>query len=125
ETPRPDAPPPRAHWFNFRRLWSTLQTPTVGRLVLTFFLATLGFAGFEGTLALLNKELGYGEQTNYWIFAYVGFVLMLTQGFLYRRLVKTYHEVALMRLGVGFMFLGLAGLAAVAISDKDLTLRAP
>ena len=47
-------------------LLSTLQTPTVGRLVLTFFLATLGFAGFEGTLALLNKELGYNEQSNYY-----------------------------------------------------------
>src|SRR4029079_5383846 len=125
ETPRPDAPPPRAHWFNFRRLSSALQTPTVGRLVLTFFLATFGFAGFEGTLALLNRELGYTEQTNYWIFAYVGFVLMLTQGFLYRRLVKKYHEVSLMRFGVGFMFLGLVGLAAVAMSNQELCLRAP
>jgi MFS family permease len=125
ETRRPGILAPRRNWLDVRGLWSTLQTPTVGRLVLTFFLATFGFAGFEGTLALLNRELGYNEQTNYWIFAYVGFVLMLTQGFLYRRLVKKYHEVPLMRLGVGFMFLGLAGLAAVAISDKDLTLRAP
>ena len=31
---------------------------------------------------------GYSEQTNYWVFAYVGFVLMLTQGCLYRRLVE-------------------------------------
>jgi MFS family permease len=67
--------------------------------------------------------LGYDEQANYWIFAYVGFVLMLTQGFLYRRLVKKYHEVPLMRFGVGFMFLGLAGLAVVAMSDSGMALR--
>lgn len=125
ETRRPDTLAPRRNWLDVRGLWSTLQTPTVGRLVLTFFLATFGFAGFEGTLALLNRELGYNEQTNYWIFAYVGFVLMMTQGFIYRRLVKKYHEVPLMRLGVGFMFLGLAGLAAVAMSSRDLSLRAP
>jgi MFS transporter, DHA1 family, tetracycline resistance protein len=125
ETRRPDVLAPRRNWLDVHGLLSTLQTPTVGRLVLTFFLATFGFAGFEGTLALLNKELGYSERTNYWIFAYVGFVLMLTQGFLYRRLVKKYHEVTLMRLGVGFMFLGLVGLAAVAMSGSELSLRAP
>ena len=42
---------PRRNWLDIRGLFSTLKTPTVGRLVLTFFLATLGFAGFEGTLA--------------------------------------------------------------------------
>jgi MFS transporter, DHA1 family, tetracycline resistance protein len=125
ETRRPDVLSPRRSWLNVHGLFSTLQTPTVGRLVLTFFLATFGFAGFEGTLALLNKSLGYTEQTNYWIFAYVGFVLMLTQGFLYRRLVKKYHEPTLMRLGVGFMFLGLVGLAAVAMSEQHVSLRAP
>ena len=71
----------------------------------------------------MNKELGYSEQTNYWIFAYVGFVLMLTQGFLYRKLVKKHHEVKLMRIGVGFMFLGLVGLAVVAMADKEMSLR--
>ena len=124
ETRRPDTLAPRRNWLDVHGLWSTLQTPTVGRLVLTFFLATFGFAGFEGTLALLNEDLGYNEQANYWIFAYVGFVLMLTQGFLYRRLVKRHHEVWLMWLGVGFMFLGLVGLAAVAMSAQGLSLRA-
>ena len=123
ETRRPDTLAPRRNWLDVRGLLSTLQTPTVGRLVLTFFLATFGFAGFEGTLALLNKELGYNEQANYWIFAYVGFVLLLTQGFLYRRLVKKYSEVTLMRLGVGVMFLGLVGLAAVAMSDPGHSMR--
>jgi MFS family permease len=125
ETRQPDSLSPRRTWLDLHGLFSTLRTPTVGRLVLTFFLATFGFAGFEGTLALLNKELGYNEQTNYWIFAYVGFVLMLTQGFLYRRLVMKYHEVSLMRLGVAFMFLGLVGLAAVAMSSREQSLRAP
>ncbi|HEX3150316.1 MAG TPA: MFS transporter [Gemmataceae bacterium] len=124
ETRREDSLSPRRNWLDVRGLFSTLQTPTVGRLVTTFFLATFGFAGFEGTLALLNQEIyPKNDEINYWIFAYVGFVLMLTQGFLYRKLVKKHHEVRLMRVGVGFMFLGLVGLAAVAMADQEMQLR--
>jgi MFS family permease len=118
ETRRADTPSRRG-WLDLRGLYSTLRTPTVGILVLTFFLTTFGFAGFEATISLLTQELGYGDRENFWIFAYVGFVLLLTQGFLYRRLVKKYHEVPLMRLGVGFMFLGLVGLAAVAMAGDS------
>jgi MFS family permease len=122
ETRQPGVLSPRRGWLDVNGLFSTLKTPTVGVLVLTFFLATFGFAKFEATLSLLTDTMGYRDQDNFWIFAYVGFVLMLTQGFLYRRLVKKYHEVRMMQLGVGFMFMGLAGLAAVAMA-KDPTLR--
>jgi DHA1 family tetracycline resistance protein-like MFS transporter len=115
----------KRNWLDFRGLLSTLNTPTVGTLVLIFFLATLGFAKFEATLGLLNKELGYtDERSNFFIFAYVGFVLMLTQGGLYRRLVKKkIHELVLMRWGVGFMFLGLIGLTAVLLATDDNSMR--
>src|SRR5262249_27538900 len=122
ETARPGSLAPRRGWLDLRGLTSTLKTPTVGILVLTFFLATFGFAGFEATLSLLTRDMGYGDQDNFWIFAYVGSILMITQAAIYRRVVKKYHEVQLMRLGVGFMFLGLVGLAAVAMGG-DTSLR--
>ena len=114
ETLTPGVQGPRRNWIDPKAMFSTLQTPTVGLLVLTFFLATFGFAEFEGTLSLLTKDFDYSNESNAWIFAYVGFVLMLTQGLIYRRLVKKIDEVKLMRIGVAFMFLGLAGLAVVA-----------
>ena len=58
ETRRPDSLAHRRSWLDVRRLHSTLKTPTVGVLVLIFFLSTFGFAGFEGTLALLNRDSG-------------------------------------------------------------------
>jgi DHA1 family tetracycline resistance protein-like MFS transporter len=119
ETKRPDVLSPRRNWFDFRGMGNSLRTPTVGVLVLTFFLATFGFAKFEATLALLTKDFGYTDEGNFWIFAYVGFVLLLTQGFIYRRLKNKYHEVALIRLGVAFMFFGLVGLAAVALARES------
>lgn len=124
ETRRPDSLAHRRHWLDVRGLLSTLKTPTVGVLVLIFFLSTFGFAGFEGTLALLNRDLGYTEADNYLIFAYVGFVLVLGQG-LYRGMARKYNEVKMMRLGVALMLLGLVGLTAVALSAADSSLRTP
>ena len=123
ETRMPGVPGARRKWIDPKAMFSTLQTPTVGLLVLVFFLATFGFAEFEGTVSLLTKDFGYSDEANFWVFAYVGFVLMLTQGLIYRRLVKKIDEVKLMRVGVGFMFLGLAGLAVVAIVGPDAPLR--
>lgn len=123
ETRRPGVLSTRRNWINVEWLWSTLKSPTVGVLVLTFFLATFGFAIFESTLALYTHDaLGYATEKVFWIFAYVGFVLMFTQGYIYRKLKNKYHEVTMIRFGVGFMFLGLAGLATVALAS-ELPLR--
>jgi MFS transporter, DHA1 family, tetracycline resistance protein len=123
ETRRPGVLSTRRNWLDLHGLFSTLKSPIVGVLVLTFFLATFGFAIFESTLALYTHDaLNYATENVFWIFAYVGFVLMFTQGYLYRKLKNKYHEVTLIRLGVGFMFLGLAGLATVAIGN-ELPLR--
>lgn len=124
ETLKPGEPSGhRRGWLNITNLFSTLRTPTVGLLVLVFFLATFGFAKFEATLALLTKDFGYTDRDNAWIFAYVGFVLMLTQGGLYRRLKNKMTELQLMRLGVGLMFLGLVGLAIAGLAEKDASFR--
>ena len=122
ESRTPSGPGAKRSWLNVGQLFETLRTPTVGILVLIFFLATFGFAKFEGTLALLTADFHYTETQTFWIFAYVGFVLMMTQGFFYRKLVKKHGEVACMRFGVGFMFLGLAGIAAVVLG-QDMPLK--
>jgi MFS family permease len=111
-------PPGGAHikrsLLDLNGLFDTLRTPTVGLLVLAFFLTTFGFANFEGTLSLLTLDaFKFSREDNYLIFAYIGLVLMLTQGFVYRRLVKKLHEVKLMRIGIIAMFLGLSGLASM------------
>jgi MFS family permease len=119
-------------WAGVRRV---LQMPSVGVLVLTFFLATIAFGGLESTLSLVNRLLLTGEEltrearhqlltkeaartterANFLVFAYVGFVLMLTQGLVYRRFAARVGEVRFMRLGVVFMALGLAGAVAILL----------
>ena len=65
-----------------------------------------GFGSFETTLSLINRDaLRLPDEKNYLLFAYVGFVLMLTQGVLYRRLANRLSEVTFMTLGLVFMTL--------------------
>jgi MFS family permease len=102
------APPVQRRWFDARAFVAVLRTPAVGPIVLIFFLATLGFGGFEPTLALLLKDaLGLDVDDTFLVFAYVGFVLALTQGLFYRRLARRLNEVTLMALGLVLMALGL------------------
>jgi MFS family permease len=115
ETRRPGAAPLDRKWFNWHGIQLALRTPALAPVVLTFFLATLGFASFEVTLALLNKDaLGLPARHNVFVFAYVGFVLMLTQGFLYRRLARRLSEETFMGIGITLMALGVGSLGGVS-----------
>jgi MFS family permease len=121
----------RRNWFDWRSLGNVLRTPSVGLLVVTFFLATFAFGGLESTLALVNKLLLTGEvekgmelskeaartteRSNFLVFAYVGLVLMLIQGLVYRRLVPRVGEVRFLRAGTVLMAVGLAGAVVVLL----------
>jgi DHA1 family tetracycline resistance protein-like MFS transporter len=99
----------RRHLLDPSAIRHALADPAIGPVVLTFFMASLGFGAFEVTLALFLKDtFGYGENDSFLIFAYIGFVLMLTQGGLYRRLASRVSETTFIGLGIFFMMLGVA-----------------
>jgi MFS family permease len=60
------------------------------------------------------------ESKNFLIFAYIGFVLMLVQGLIYRRFVRRVGEVPFLRVGVLLMGLGLFGAAVVLLVRETL-----
>jgi MFS family permease len=71
-------------------------------------------AGFESTLALFTeKAFGMADDSNFLVFAAIGFVLLLAGG-CYRPLAKRLPEQRLLTTGVGLMLAGMAALAAVA-----------
>jgi MFS family permease len=126
ETLRTGSAAGRRDWIRFGVTFEVLRMPVVGALVVTFFLATLAFGSLESTLALVNQYLLSGgdvvrmdqmgpEQLekiireSSLIFAYVGLMLMLVQGFIYRRFVNRVGELRFMRIGVALMLLGLCG----------------
>ena len=101
-------------FFSVGRTASVLMMPTVGALVLTYFLSIFAFANFEATLALLTKEaFGMADNDNFLVFAFIGVVLMFAGG-LYRPLAQRLPETRLLTAGVFLMILGLGGLGVIA-----------
>jgi MFS family permease len=99
-----------------------LKSPALGPLILTYFLAIFAFANFEATLSLFSEYVFHMDRkSNSLLFAYVGFVLMLAQGGFYRRLAGKRTELSLMTTGVTLMFLGLGGVAAIALTASSDT----
>ena len=101
-------------WLDTSAVRTALRTPTVIRILLLGVLATAAFAMFESTLAILTGERhGLDERGNGWVFAWIGFCLILSQGMLVRRLMPKIGEVRLIQLGTlllggGFLLLTLA-----------------
>ena len=114
------APPLDRRWIDVRAMRSTLSTPAIAPVILAFFMATIGFASFESTLSLLNKDaLKLEDRYNFLLFAYVGFVLLLTQGYLYRKLAKKLDEPTLMTIGIWLMGLGVLLLGGVTYASFE------
>jgi len=116
----PTATPAARRLFDLAAWRSVLTNPSLAPVVLTFFLATIGFGVFESTLSLLIQyvfdiKLDDTKGRLFWLFAYVGFVLLVAQGFLYRRLAKRLSEVTFMAIGIVLMSVGVLGLGGVGL----------
>lgn len=117
ESLNPGSKPRDSHWLDLTSLKQALGRPSIGLILLTMFLTTLAFAQFESTLSLLTDYLGLADRDNYLVFAYIGFVLSLSQGFLVRRLLPRLGELVMSLLGTSLMTVGL--LAVAAAGDQE------
>ena len=75
------------------------------------FITTFAFAQFESTLSLLTREFGYSSKRNFLLFAYIGIILMIGQGFLVRRFLPKIGEHRMALLGVAMMIVGFVLIA--------------
>lgn len=108
--------------LDFSAIRAALTNPAIAPVILTFFLASLGFSAFEVTLSLLLKDaFHFPMENSFLIFAYVGFALLLTQGVFYRRLAKRVSEPTFMAFGIVFMGGGVGTLGAVALLGTQAT----
>lgn len=120
ETLPPGPKPPRTG-FDLRRTLAVLRDPAVGPLIVIYFLVIFAFANFEGTLSLFTgSAFGLKADDNFLVFAYIGFVLMVAQGGIYRPLAGRRSEDYFLKLGTGLMLLGMGGLVLVAYGTYQL-----
>lgn len=98
--------PIQSRWQLWKRY--ARRTP-LNYLILVFFLSTLAMAHMEATLFLLVKDkLDWGLQEASLGFAYVGILMIFTQGFLVRRFLPFFGERVFLILGLSMMGVGLA-----------------
>ncbi|MDA0831833.1 MAG: MFS transporter [Planctomycetota bacterium] len=107
ESLKSDSRPSGHHWLDISSLRMALGRPSIGVILATMFLTTFAFAQFEVTLSLLTQHLGLGQRYNFYVFAYIGFILALSQGFLVRRLLPIWGENRLALIGTVLMSIGL------------------
>ncbi|MFM9058437.1 MAG: MFS transporter [Planctomycetaceae bacterium] len=108
----------------FARTAAVLAMPSIGALVLVYFLAIVAFANFEATLARLTKSaFGMDDDGNFLVFAFIGLMLLLAGG-AYRPLAKRLPETRLLAAGVVLMMLGLGLIGCVAWAFRDGTATA-
>jgi MFS family permease len=116
ESLRPGSSSAARPWLSLKSLRSALAVPTIGTLLATFFVATFAFANFEGTLARLTQDtFGLSDRYNFYLFAYIGFLLSLAQGLLVRRLIPIVGEVVMTVTGAALMGGGLLGIGFSAV----------
>ena len=100
-------------WFGWSGIKKALTSSAIAPVVLLFFLTIFGFGALESTLSLMLEDLGFSKKDSFLIFAYIGFVLLVAQGFLYRRLARRLSEVAFVAMGIPILALGVGSLGAV------------
>jgi MFS family permease len=122
ESLRSGATAERRAWLNIGAIRDAFDIPTVGSLLILFFITTFAFAQFESTLSRLTAKLEINEQRNFWFFSYLGLTLCFMQGLVVRRLVTRLGEPLMIILGTIFLGVGLwlVSLAAEEHSVKFL-----
>lgn len=116
ESMRRDRPPGRHPLLNIHGFKEAFSIPSVGMLIVLFFLSTYAFAQFESTLSRLTEHVYHlSDRYNFYIFTYLGFSLALIQAGLVRRLAPLWGEPKMILVGA---ILALVGLALVSLSAK-------
>lgn len=82
--------------------------PAIGRTNLAYFVFMFAFAGMEFTLTFLGADrFAFSPAQNAWMMVFVGFILVLVQGGLVRRLAPRFGERRIATTGLGIVSIGL------------------
>ncbi|WP_415062333.1 MFS transporter [Bdellovibrio sp.] len=96
----------------FSVMWHYLNQKTVGPLMTVFLLSSLAMSSMEATLILfMGEKYQWDVKQVSFGFAYIGVIIVFTQGFLVRRLLPKWGERKVLRLGLILLALGLTGIA--------------
>lgn len=100
---------PRPNRWNL--ILEKISVKTVGQLIGIFFLLSFAMSSMEATLVLFMKDqFSWGIREVSFGFAYIGIILILTQGVIVRRLIPLIGERKTLLTGLVFFSLGFLGI---------------
>jgi MFS family permease len=109
---RASTDPPVRRASRFASMLRYLGQPTLGPLMLVYFAGSFAMAHMEATLFLyMQDRFGWDLMKASFGFAYVGAVMVFTQGYLIRKLLPKFGEARLLPSGQILAMLGFAGMA--------------
>ncbi len=112
----------------FLIIYEKLKIPVVSPLTVVFFLVSFSMSAMEATLVLyMSEKFAWGIKEVSYGFAYIGVVIVFTQGFLIRRFLPKWGERVVLRIGTLAFFLGMLLIAlapSVAVMGIAMTLVA-
>lgn len=100
----------------FKQIWLALRRDSIRAVLMAIFFVNVAFSGLQSNFALLTlTRFNMGPQQNALIFVYIGVLSIIMQGFVVRRIPKTWNPVSLARNGLFVMAIGfyLVSLAQV------------
>lgn len=96
----------------FKLLAKYFAMKTVSPLMFVFLLSSLSMSIMEATLILfMGAKFSWDLKTVSFGFAYIGVIMVFTQGFLVRKMIPKYGEKNILRIGLFCMIIGLGGIA--------------
>lgn len=102
--------------FRFRRIANALSTPVLGGLILLVFLNTFAMAHIEASLFLYVQDLYQWSLTKASFgFAYIGVIMVFTQGYLIRKMMPKYGERRLLFVGLILSMISYAMIASTSM----------
>lgn len=122
ESLRGDSAPALGEWFSIGAIRQAVRIPSIGWLLMAFFITTLAFAMYESTLSRLTAgAFALDDRFNFYLFSYIGLVLSVVQGGLVRALIPRVGEARLLVAGTLLMAVGL-GLVSFSVSQNSLVM---
>jgi MFS transporter, DHA1 family, tetracycline resistance protein len=96
------------------RLAVVIASDRIRPLLLAYVLMFFAFAGLQTNFAVFSAtRFGFGPMENAFVFAFIGLVAVIMQGFLIRKLVPRFGEARLAVTGMGMMTLAFLLIAIV------------
>ncbi len=94
--------------LDFNALKDIINNPSIGIVILLFFVITFSVANIYGTMALLGSEVyNFSDMENGFLYGIVGIVGAIVQGGFVGRLSKKYSDNQLITFGTFFLMTGL------------------